>query len=101
MARTSIRERPDREEVLWAVQTACPACGRMMRLAKALGIERAYWLGHDWSSLVMHKFVRRYPEIVKKLVLVNPFLPGAETRYHYFGTLEPCCRIRLWQWGQR
>ncbi|MFL5283749.1 MAG: alpha/beta fold hydrolase [Rhodopila sp.] len=52
-----------------------------MRLAKALGIERAYWLGHDWSSLVMHKFVRRYPDMVKKLVLVNPFLPGAETRY--------------------
>ncbi|WP_158258188.1 alpha/beta fold hydrolase [Rhodopila globiformis] len=52
-----------------------------MRLAKALGIEQAYWVGHDWSSLVMHKFVRRYPEMVKKLVLVNPFLPGAETRY--------------------
>src|SRR5689334_10177232 len=32
MARTSIRERPDREEVLWPVQTACPACGRAMRL---------------------------------------------------------------------
>ena len=25
MARTSIRERPDREEVLWPVQKACPA----------------------------------------------------------------------------
>src|ERR1700761_3350926 len=32
MARTSIRERPDREEVLWPVQTACPACGQPMRL---------------------------------------------------------------------
>src|ERR1700758_454769 len=32
MARTSIRERPDREEVLWPVQTACPACGHPMRL---------------------------------------------------------------------
>ena len=32
MARTSIRERPDREEVLWPVQTACPACGHLMRL---------------------------------------------------------------------
>jgi pimeloyl-ACP methyl ester carboxylesterase len=52
-----------------------------MRLAKALGIEKAYWVGHDWTSLTMHKFVRRYPEMVKKLVLVNPFLPGAEARY--------------------
>src|ERR1700750_1953453 len=32
MARTSIRERPDREEVLWPVQTACPAYGQPMRL---------------------------------------------------------------------
>src|SRR5690349_17006283 len=32
MARTSIRERPDREEVLWPVQTACPACGHPMCL---------------------------------------------------------------------
>jgi hypothetical protein len=53
----------------------------MMRVAKALGIEKAYWVGHDWSSLTTHKFVRRYPEMVKKLVLVNPFLPNAELRY--------------------
>src|SRR4051812_369612 len=32
MARTSIRERPDREEVLWPMQQACPACGHPMRL---------------------------------------------------------------------
>jgi len=32
MARTSMRERPDREEVLWPVQTACPGCGHPMRL---------------------------------------------------------------------
>src|SRR3954454_17986811 len=32
MARTLARERPDREEVLWPVQKACPACGHLMRL---------------------------------------------------------------------
>ena len=32
MARTSMRERPDREEVLWPVQKMCPACSRPMRL---------------------------------------------------------------------
>jgi hypothetical protein len=32
MARTSSRERPDREEVLWPMQKACPACGTPMRL---------------------------------------------------------------------
>ena len=35
MARTSTRERPDREEVLWPVQKACPACGHPMRLRYA------------------------------------------------------------------
>ena len=32
MARISTRERPDREEVLWPMQKACPACGQPMRL---------------------------------------------------------------------
>ena len=32
MARTSVREQPDREEVLWPVQKTCPACGHLMRL---------------------------------------------------------------------
>src|ERR1700745_3797223 len=32
MARTSIRKRPDREEVLWRVQKMSPACGHPMRL---------------------------------------------------------------------
>src|SRR6201994_2350220 len=32
MARTSIRERPDREELLCPVQPPCPACGQPMRL---------------------------------------------------------------------
>jgi hypothetical protein len=32
MARTSMRERPDREAVLWPVQKLCPACNRPMRL---------------------------------------------------------------------
>src|ERR1700750_3076184 len=32
MARTSIRERPDREEGLWPVQKTCLACGHRMRL---------------------------------------------------------------------
>src|SRR4051812_7076516 len=32
MARISTRERPDREEVLWPMQKACPACGHPMRL---------------------------------------------------------------------
>src|SRR6201989_678334 len=32
MARTSPRERPDRETVLWPIQKTCPACGFPMRI---------------------------------------------------------------------
>ncbi len=32
MARTSARARPDRESVLWPVQSACPHCNRPMRV---------------------------------------------------------------------
>ena len=32
MARTTPRERPDRETVLWPIQKACPACGSPMRV---------------------------------------------------------------------
>ena len=32
MARTSPRERPDRDTVLWPIQKLCPACGSPMRV---------------------------------------------------------------------
>ena len=32
MARTSHRERPDQETVLWPIQKQCPACGLPMRV---------------------------------------------------------------------
>src|SRR5690349_4400472 len=32
MARTSARERPDQETVLWPIQKDCPACGIPMRV---------------------------------------------------------------------
>src|SRR3954462_2851133 len=32
MARTSPRERPDQETVLWPIQKNCPACGMPMRV---------------------------------------------------------------------
>src|SRR3954468_7990948 len=48
MARTLARERPDREEVLWPVQKACPACGhlehdrvRLTRSCSCFLLERA------------------------------------------------------------
>lgn len=46
-----------------------------------LGVESAYIAGHDWSSLVLHKFVRAHREQTRKLLIMNPFMPGVEGRY--------------------
>ncbi len=46
-----------------------------------LNVERTHLVGHDFSSFVVHKFARKYPERTGKLVLLNPALPGVEERY--------------------
>lgn len=46
-----------------------------------LGVEKAYLAGHDWGGLILHKFVRAFPEKSRKLLIVNPFLPGCEVQY--------------------
>lgn len=41
-----------------------------------LGIEDAYIIGHDWASLLIHKFVRKYPSRVKKVINFDPITPN-------------------------
>jgi len=53
----------------------------MAQLLDHLGYKDAYWVGHDWSAIVMHKFVRQYREKVKRVVWFNADLPGIEARY--------------------
>lgn len=53
----------------------------LVELMDQLGIEKAYFVGHDYSSMVLHKFVRRHPERVNRLMLFNPLMPGCEGRY--------------------
>jgi pimeloyl-ACP methyl ester carboxylesterase len=50
-------------------------------LLKHLGIERAYMVGHDYSALVMHKFVRVYRDMTIKGLTIDPIVPGFEERY--------------------
>jgi pimeloyl-ACP methyl ester carboxylesterase len=50
-------------------------------LAEHLGVTNMYLVGHDYSSCIMHKFVRQHPELSRKLILSNPLLPGVELRY--------------------
>lgn len=50
-------------------------------LLKHLGIDRAYVVGHDWSSVIMHKFVRKHRRMTIKGLIIDPFAPGAEYQY--------------------
>lgn len=53
----------------------------LAQLLDHLNIAQAYVVGHDWSSVVMHKFVRKHRNRVKKAAIFNPLLPGVEGRY--------------------
>jgi pimeloyl-ACP methyl ester carboxylesterase len=46
------------------------------RLLEHLGIESAYIVGHDWSSLLIHKFVRKYRSRVRKVINFDPITPN-------------------------
>lgn len=44
-------------------------------LLGALGIDRAYVVGHDWSAILMHKFVRKYRHRVIRAMTFDPITP--------------------------
>ena len=44
-------------------------------LLDALGIDTAYVVGHDWSALLMHKFVRKYRHRVIRGMTFDPITP--------------------------
>jgi pimeloyl-ACP methyl ester carboxylesterase len=50
-------------------------------LLKHLGIERAYVVGHDYSAIVIHKFVRKYRPLAIRGLTIDPIVPGFENQY--------------------
>jgi pimeloyl-ACP methyl ester carboxylesterase len=44
-------------------------------LLEALEIDTAYVVGHDWSALLMHKFVRKYRHRVIRAMTFDPITP--------------------------
>jgi pimeloyl-ACP methyl ester carboxylesterase len=50
-------------------------------LMEHLNIKQAYLVGHDWAAIIVHKFVRKYPNRVIKAMVIDPIVPGAEARY--------------------
>jgi pimeloyl-ACP methyl ester carboxylesterase len=53
----------------------------LSELLDHLGIEQAFLVGHDYSAIVLHKFVRKYRERVSRALIINPITPGFDERY--------------------
>ncbi|WP_437498592.1 alpha/beta fold hydrolase [Sorangium sp. So ce1099] len=51
------------------------------QLLDHLGIKQAFIVGHDYSALVLHKFVRKHRDRVIRAAIINPITPGFEGRY--------------------
>lgn len=50
-------------------------------LLDELGLESSNFVGHDYGSIVLHKFIRKYKSKVKHAVILNPVVPGFDERY--------------------
>jgi pimeloyl-ACP methyl ester carboxylesterase len=50
-------------------------------LLKHLGIEQAFVVGHDYSAIIMHKFVRKHRGMTRAALIINPIVPGFEGLY--------------------
>jgi len=50
-------------------------------LLQHLNIPKAYVVGHDYSALVMHKFVRKHRDMTIRGLTIDPIVPGFEGRY--------------------
>ncbi len=46
-------------------------CREMRDAVRALGYERASWVGHDWGGLILWGLALCYPEVVDRFVVVN------------------------------
>lgn len=46
-----------------------------------LGFEQAFFAGHDYGGVMIHKLIRRYPERVARAAILNPMVPGFDERY--------------------
>jgi len=54
------------------------AAVRIHDLAKSLGVHEAEVVGHDIGLMVAYAYAAQFPTEVKKLVLMDAFLPGVE-----------------------
>ncbi len=53
----------------------------LANLLDHLNVERATLVGHDYAAIVIHKFARKYRERVERAVVMDPIVPGFDTRY--------------------
>lgn len=48
---------------------------------EALDLTSPVLVGHDYGSIVLHKFVRKHRDLVDSAVIINPVVPGFDDRY--------------------
>lgn len=48
------------------------------KLLRHLDIKKAFVAGHDWSSFIVHKFIRRHRGLLDRALIINPIVPGFE-----------------------
>lgn len=67
-------EKPDLDDVsLYSLEHGIDDIDALMQ---HLNIDRAYIVGHDWSSLLIHKFVRKYRHRVLRVLNFDPITPN-------------------------
>jgi pimeloyl-ACP methyl ester carboxylesterase len=52
-----------------------------VQLLQKLDIDKAYVVGHGWSTMVVHKLIRRHRALIPRAVMLNAVLPGFEENY--------------------
>ncbi len=62
-----------------------------VHLLDHLGIDKAYFAGHDWAAIGIHKLVRRHRNRVIKAAIFNPIVPGMTERF-----LSPSNFLESW-----
>ena len=53
----------------------------LSQLIDEFGFGRVNLAGHDYSAIVIHKFVRKYREKVERAFVMHPIVPGFDERY--------------------
>lgn len=53
----------------------------IVQLLQKLDIDKAYVVGHGWSTMVVHKLIRKHRALIPRAVMLNAVFPGFEEQF--------------------